>query len=169
MLGDIRTAVRMLRREKSFAALVVFTLALGIGTTAAVFGMADQLLLRPLPGVHDDGHAAYLRLTTAAGEEKALTTPELDELRQAATLVDGIASYNFATFEASVGDTRGIRATTELIYGDYFKILGVRPAAGRLLQTAETRFDSDPLRAVISQGMAKSLYGSAAGAVGKSI
>jgi putative ABC transport system permease protein len=169
MLGDIQSAVRMLRREKSFAALVVFTLALGIGSTAAVFGMADQLLLRSLPGVHDDGGAAYLRLTTPAAAQKALTTPEFDELRDAATLVEGIASYNFATFEASVGDARGIRASTALIYGDYFEVLGVRPAAGRLLKAAETTFDSDPLRAVISQGIARSLFGSATDAVGKSI
>ena len=66
------------------------------------------------------------------------------------THVVGLASYNFATFEASVGDARGIRASTALIYGDYFKVLGVRPAAGRLLQAAETTFDSDPLRAVIT-------------------
>ncbi|HEX5436319.1 MAG TPA: hypothetical protein VFW98_04125, partial [Gemmatimonadaceae bacterium] len=61
VLIDLRSAARMLRREKRFVVLVVLTLALGLGSTAAVFGMADQLLLRPLPGVHDDGRAAYLR------------------------------------------------------------------------------------------------------------
>jgi hypothetical protein len=50
IITDFRWAGRMLRNEKGFAALVVFTLALGIGTTAAVFGMADQVLLRPLAG-----------------------------------------------------------------------------------------------------------------------
>src|SRR5690348_8653720 len=100
LLADVRGALRLLRREKRFTALVVFTLALGIGSTAAVFGMADQLLLRPLPGVHDDGRAAYLRLDTPDGTRKALTTPELDELRRAATLLDGIASYVSTTFAA---------------------------------------------------------------------
>jgi hypothetical protein len=63
--NELRGATRFLRHEKRFAALVVFTLALGIGSTAAVFGMADQLFLSPLPGVHDGGRAAYLRLNSS--------------------------------------------------------------------------------------------------------
>lgn len=169
LLDDVRQAVRMLRREKRFVALVVFTLALGIGSTAAVFGMADQLLLRAPPGVHNADFAAYLRLETPDGEEKPLTTPELDDLRRGATLLDGIASYNFDIFEASVGDARGVRADAALIYGDYFTIAGVRPAAGHLLQAAETGFDGNPRLAVISEGMAASFFGSSAGAVGKTL
>lgn len=167
--AELHGATRFLRHEKRFAALVVFTLALGIGSTAAVFGMADQLLLRPLSGVHDGGRAAYLGLNTAAGAGKALTTPEFDELRQAATLLGGLASHNFPTFDVSVGDVHGVRVDAESIYGDYFEILGVRPAAGRLLLAADTRSGGDPMRVVISERLAASLYGSAAGAVGKRI
>lgn len=170
LLDDARGSVRMLGREKRFAALVVVTLALGIGSTAAVFGMADQLLLRAPAGVHDDGRrAAYLRLDRPDGEEKPLTTPELDELRRDATLLDGIASYDFEMFEASAGDARGIRVDAALIYGDYFKIAGARPAAGHLLQTAETDFGSDPRVTVISQATAASFFGSSAGAIGKTL
>lgn len=167
LAAEVRGAVRLLRRERRFAALVVFTLALGIGSTAAVFGMADQLLLRPLPGVHDDGRAAYLRLDTPAGVEKALTTPELDELSSAATVLDGIASYSSWTFDASVGDVHGIRADAAFMYGDYFEILGVRPAAGHLLRATDTQFGRDPMQAVISERLAASLFGSAVGAVGE--
>jgi|SRR5215467_16183866 len=106
LLDDGRRTISTLRREKGFVALVVFSLALGIGSTVAVFGMADQLLLQPPPGVHDDRSAAYLRLETPDGEEKRLTTPEFDDLSRGATLLDGIASYNLDLFEASVGDAR---------------------------------------------------------------
>ncbi|HET7553789.1 MAG TPA: ABC transporter permease [Gemmatimonadaceae bacterium] len=167
--AELHGVTRFLRHELRFAALVVFTLALGIGSTAAVFGMADQLLLRPLPGVRDGGRVAYLRLNTPAGAGKALTTPEFDELGQAATLLGALASHNFPTFDVSVGDVHGVRVDAESIYGDYFEILGVRPAAGRLLLAAETRSGSDPTRVVISERLAASLYGSAAGAVGKRI
>ncbi len=169
LVADVRSAARTLRHEKSFAALVVFTLALGIGSTAAVFGMTDQLLLRPLAGVHDDGRAAYLRLVAPAGVEKSLTTPEFDELRRTATLLDGIASYYPATFDASVGDVHGVRADAALIYGDYFEVLGARPSAGRLLRAADNEFGGDPLRAVISERIAATLFGSASSAVDRTI
>jgi len=169
LLADVRWATRLLRDERSFALLIVFTLALGIGSSAAVFGMADQLLLRPLPGVHDDGRAAYLRLESPAGVEKALSTPELDEIRRSASLLDGIASYDYGAFDASVGDVHGIRANEASIYGDYFDVLGVRPVAGRLLRAADIGFDSDPRQAVISERLAGKLFGSAGAAVGRTI
>ena len=169
LVADVRSAAKTLRHEKRFAALVVFTLALGIGSTAAVFGMADQLLLQPIAGVHDDDRAAYLRLVAPGGVDKSLTTPEFDELRRAATLSDGIASYYPATFDASVGDVHGVRADAALIYGDYFEMLGVRPTAGRLLRASDTEFAGDPLRAVISERMAATLFGSVGAAVDRTM
>lgn len=166
---ELHGATRFLWREKRFAALAVFTLALGIGRTAAVFGMADQLLLRPIPGVHDGGRAADLRLNSPAGVGKALTTPEFDELRQSAMLLGGLASHNFPTIDLSVGDVHGGRVHAESIYGDHFEILGVRPAAGRLLPAADARSGSAPMRVVISERLAASLFGSAVGAVGERI
>jgi putative ABC transport system permease protein len=163
----VRLAVRMLQQEKSFTALVVFTLALGIGSTAAVFGMADQLLLRPLPGVHDGRHVAYLRFDTPAGVEKSITTPEFDEVRRNATVLDGIASYDRETFDASAGGIHGVRADVAFVYGDYFEMLGVGSAAGRLLRASDTGFEADPLEAVLSERMATAIFGSASAAVGR--
>lgn len=170
LLGDVRWATRLFRDERGVALLIVFTLALGIGSTAAVFGMADQLLLRPLPGVHDDGRAAYLRLESPTGVEKALTTPEFDEIRQSARLLDGIASYDYGTFDVSAGDVHGgLHANEASIYGDYFDVLGVRPAAGRLLRATDTEFDSDLHQVVISERLATALFGSAVTAVGRTM
>ncbi|HEY9226771.1 MAG TPA: ABC transporter permease [Gemmatimonadaceae bacterium] len=166
-MDDVRQAIRTLSREKDVVALVVFTLALGIGSTAVVFSIADQLLLRRPAGVHADGNSAYLRLESSGGKEQQLTTPELDELRRDATLLEDIASYNFDVFEASVGDARGVRADAALIYGDYFKIAGARPAAGHLLRKDETGFDGDGRLTVISQAIAATFFGSSESAVGR--
>ena len=124
ILGDFRLAARMLRQETSFAALVVFTLALGIGSSAAVFGMADALLLRPLSGVHDGGRVAYLRLEAPGGVDKGLTTPEFDDVVHSATLLDGIASYDVQTFDASVGDVHGVHADAALDLRRRFRTAG---------------------------------------------
>jgi predicted permease len=162
----------MLRREKPFVALTVFTLALGIGTAASVFGMADQILLRPLPGVHDGGRAAYLRIhapeESSETKQHNLTTPELDELRAAATTLDGLASYGFSAFNVRAGEA-GRPALATMIYGDFFGVLGVRALAGRLLGGPDTGFDADPLRVVISEALAGELFGTAAEAVDQTI
>ena len=172
LLADARAALRTLRREKGFAALVVVTLALGVGSTAVVFGMVDQLLLQPLPGVHDAQRAAYLEFhdpTVPWTNPPGISTPDFDALRRDATLLDGMASYGLNPFKISVGDERPIQVDGDFIYGDFFRVLGVRAAAGRLLTAGETELGSDPLRAVISRRLADRLFGSAARAVGATI
>ena len=172
LAADVRSALRMARRETGFVALAVLTLGLGVGTAAAVFGMADRLLLRPLPGVHDDGRSAYLRIHArgegAEARQHNLTTPELDGLRGAATLLDGLASYGFAPFDVRTAGG-GRPALGTLIYGDYFDILGVRPAAGRLLEGPDTRPDGDPLRVVMSEQLATELFVTPGAAVGATV
>jgi len=167
ILTDIRLAARTLRRQKRFCALVAATLSLGIGSATAVFGMADRLLLRALPGVHDDGRTDYLRFTTPTGDAVGITTPEFDAIRRDANLLHGISSYSAETFGASYAQVRGVHAQTAFIYGDYMDVLGVRAEAGRLLHAADTRFDADPMRAVLSERMAIQLFGTASAAVGQ--
>lgn len=74
ILTNLRRTARWLWRDTAFTAIAAVTLALGVGSAAAVFGMADRLLLRPLPGVHDSGRTDYLRLATSAGQEIRFTS-----------------------------------------------------------------------------------------------
>jgi len=168
-LTDVRRTARALWRDRTFTLVVAATLALGLGSGDAVFGMTDRLLLRPLPGVHDNGRTAYLRLEAARGNEKGLTTPEFDAMRREATLIDGSASYMIETFNASRGEVRGVRADAALIYGDYFDVSGARAAAGRLLRASDTQFDAEPLRAVLSERFAIQFFGSVAAAPGRTL
>ena len=68
-LADLRTAVRSLLREPGFVLLAIVTLGVGVGSTATVFGMVNQLLLRPVPGVADPDRAAYVVFEAKPGED----------------------------------------------------------------------------------------------------
>jgi hypothetical protein len=80
---DITYAARLLRRQPAFAAVVVLTVALGIGSTTAVFSLADWVLLRPLPGTTDIDRVATAELRTSEDRISGLSTLNLLDIGQA--------------------------------------------------------------------------------------
>jgi putative ABC transport system permease protein len=173
LAGDVRMAFRALARERGFAAVTIFTLALGIGSVTAVFGMVNQLLLQPVAGVTDPHGAAYLRFlpreTPDATQRRGLATLDFDAFRESATFVDGVARYGMARFFVSTGEERPLSVFGGVVYGDYFEVLGVRPSEGRLLTAEENAFGADPLVAVISEEFKSRLFGPSAAAVGRTV
>lgn len=171
LAADLRLAMRSLRRRPGFSLLVVATLALGVGAASVVFGLADQVLLSPLPGVRDTGDTAYLEFRSVEEPEYPKGIPPIDfvELRRAATALDGIAAYGSASLVIAAGESRPISVTGSMIHGDYFELLGVRPAVGRLLPADETGFDADPLVAVISERLWSRLFGRTEDVVGRTM
>ena len=173
VFSDMRFAIRSMRREGRFVALAVITLALGVGSSAAVFGMVDQLLLRPLPGVGDGNGAAYLQFRSVEEpnrtQGRGIATLDFDELRRSATLLSGIASFGNVSLKISAGDARPVRVYGNTVYGDFFETLRAWPTAGRLLSASDTELGSDPLKAVISEELARKLFGSVDAAPGKSV
>jgi predicted permease len=146
--------------------VVIVTLGLGIGSATAVFGMVNQLVLRPLPGTANSDRAAYLRL--AADGSEGLTQPDFDAVAERATLLDGIASYGYiARADVSVGTSRPVAVQAGTFYGDFFKVLGVQPADGRVLSRADAELDADPLVAVISTSLREQLFGTDEAVVGR--
>ena len=172
VLEDLRAALRAMRRRPGFTTVAALTLAIGVGSAAAGFGMVNQLLLRPLPGVADPRGAAYVRFFPVddPNNEVSVSLPDFDALRRAATLVDGIGAYSHATLHVSMGDERPVEVWANLIYGDFFEILGVVPAAGRLLTEQETAPGAaDPYVAVISERLWASMFGGAPDVVGRTL
>lgn len=170
--ADLAAALRALRRQPGFSALTILTLALGVGSTAAVFGMANQLLFRPLPGTEDPEGAAYLQFRSVSEPEstqgRGLALPDFRTLREEATLVEEMASYGHAGWRVSRGNERPISVRGSTVYGDFFEVLGVRAAEGRLLRAEETELGGDPRLAVISEELRATLFGSEA-AVGRTV
>jgi putative ABC transport system permease protein len=168
---DLVRAVRSVARDRSFSAVVVLTLALGIGAAASVFGMVNQLVLRPLPGTTDPRGADYLRLLSRDAPDpwngQGLATLDFDALRRGADFATGVASYGYMDLQVSVGDERPRAVRTNSVYGDYFDVLGVRPAEGRLLTADDAGFGADPLVAVISADLRNELFGPGGTAVGQ--
>src|SRR5262245_1382108 len=147
LVHDVRFSVRALLRERAFTATVLVTLAVSIGLTSAVFTLVDVLVLRPLPvwspenlfnisapGRNVDlnpsyySHEFYERLRTSG--------PPFRNLLASSTTV----SSGVNLFDGAVTD----RVRCELVSGNYFDVLGVGAAAGRILtpqddQTPGTR------------------------------
>lgn len=170
---DAFRAFRLVFRDRAFSAVVIVTLALGIGASASVFGILNQMVLRPLPGTTDPGAAAYLRLLSRDQPDpwngRGLATLDFDVLREGADFTDGITSVGNVVLQISVGDERPRSVWGNSIYGDFFEVLGVRPYAGRLLSGDDVAFGSDPLVAVISAELATELFGGPNAAVRRTV
>ena len=148
---DLRYALRMMRRNPAFSAVVVLTLALGIGANTAIFSLIDALLLRYLP-VRDPHQLVLveMQLRDSRGPFDTFSydiVRALAECREIFAGVAGFSGFEFTTGrDHSIGKVRGA-----LVTGDYYDTLGLTPALGRLL----TRTDDEPaaaLVAVISEG-----------------
>src|SRR5690606_18041802 len=166
---DTKHVVRALRRQPGFAILVTLTLGAGLGSAGGVFSVVNQLLLRPLPGVSGAGGGAYLEFTSADRRKVGISGPAALEIRQSAALLDGLAVFDYVGVHLSAGDGRAAEARAYTIFGDYFELLGVRPASGRLLTADETGPGADPFRAVVSERLARELFGSPDRAVGRQV
>jgi predicted permease len=129
--------------------------------------MANQLLLRPLPGAGDPDRAAFLEFSTPERRTLGISGPDLEALRREATLLEGFASYDNVPLQASVAGGRPVAVQGYTVYGDYFEVLGVRPLLGRLLSAEESGADADPLVAVISENLWAQLFDRSPDVVGR--
>ncbi len=148
MVQDVRFAFRMLVKQPAIALIAIVTLALGIGANTAVFSFVNALLLRPLGGV---AHPQQLVQIGRQYPDKPYVSdssyPDFLDFRSAST-VTGIAVMTPTAFHLSAGGATE-RVEGERVSGDYFDVLGVTPAQGRLLSPADDLPSAEPV-AVIS-------------------
>jgi predicted permease len=131
-VDDIRFAARSLRRTPGLTALVVVTLALGMGLTTTPFSMVDALIFRPYP-VPDPGRVVSLVSTSRESAFDAFSHPEYRDIRDHTTSYDGVIASAPAQpvgFSAEAGVTPRVRASM-MVSGNYFRVLGVEPDLGR--------------------------------------
>lgn len=160
MTVDLRHALRRLARDPGFTAVTVVVLGLGLGAAAAVFGVVNGLFLRPLPGV--SGSDRLVTLYPSAGA----SAPLLRHIDESATTLSSAAGY----VDMLMGVDAGLRAERRLgllVSNDYFRVLGVRPAAGRLL--AADGSSEDPRVAVIAHGLWERRFGADPASVGATL
>ena len=158
---DIRHATRGLRKTPGFLTVVILTLGLGIGANTAIFSLMDQVLLRPLP-VHDpsalvllDGPGAFRGRTMNA---MTFSHPMYKDFRDRNEVFTGVlARFPLSTTVVWRGASE--RANGELVTGNYFDVLGVRPALGRLFNAADDRTPGAHPIAVLSYGYWQRRFG----------
>jgi putative ABC transport system permease protein len=136
-VADVRYGLRSLRRNRGFTAVVVITLALGIGATTAIFSVVRGVLLKPLP--HRDGdRLMYLRQSTdgLGGENVNFSVPEVRDLRTGAPAFAGLAEYS--PWDAALqGDADVITLHVGLVTGNFFEVMGLTPVLGRLTRASD--------------------------------
>jgi hypothetical protein len=130
---DVRYALRNLRRHRTFTAISVLALAVGIGANTAVFTIVDGVLLRSLPYEKpDDLMAIFEKLPGAPVAKFQFSAPDFEIVRSATRSFSGMIAYRSGQLELSgVGEPEQIIATR--VSPGFFDLLGVRPILGRAL------------------------------------
>jgi len=133
-MNDLRSAVRQLANHKGFTAVAVLTLALGIGVNSAMFSFVDAVLFRPLP-VANPERLVRLAMTNQEGVDLGgVSYPLLGDLARHSRALLGIAGLSSGSeVNLGIGDAPVERVIATNVSGSYFPLLGVTPAAGRLL------------------------------------
>ncbi|MGB9257998.1 MAG: ABC transporter permease, partial [Candidatus Korobacteraceae bacterium] len=174
-MNDLRYALRQLRKSPVFTMVAVITLALGIGANTAIFTLLDQALIRSLPVSHPE-QLVRLRDTIESpghtnnygGDDKDFFSyPMYRDLRDHSSVFDGL----IANDEQTIGidwNNHSELLEAELVSGNYFPVLGVEPAIGRLLLPSDDLPNSDPV-VVLSFTYWKTRMGSDPRVVGQTL
>ena len=168
LVQDLRFAARALARNPAFAAVAVLTLALGIGANAAIFGAVNGLLFRPLPVREPDRLVALFSLHGSGREPSGFSYPTYLDLRDKGTAFAGMIGQYGTPLSLSTGD-RAEMAWGELVTSNYFSVLGVQPAVGRLFGPADDHGPGSMPYAVLSHAYWQSRFAADPRVVGQSI
>src|SRR6266404_3025979 len=172
---DIRFGARMLAKHPGFTAIAVLTLALGIGANTAIFSLVKQVLLTRLP-VQNPGELVILRspgpmrgyLWSDGDDAQSFSYPMYKGLRDANTVFSGmLARFAIPASIASRGQTE--RGSGELVSGNYFEVLGVQPALGRLFTLDDDKVPGAQPVVVLSHAYWTRRFGGDSGVLNQSL
>jgi predicted permease len=165
MYNDLRYAIRQLRKSPGFTAVAVLTLAAGIGSTTAVFGLVDHVLLRMLP-VKDPEQLVLF--ANVGGLNTPFSYPHYKQLRDESQTLSGVIAFAAADLDATV-DGKAERLQGQFVSGNYLSVLGVGTALGRPLAEEDDRIPGGHPVAVISADYWQRRFGGDPSAVGKTV
>ncbi len=168
MLSEIKVALRGLLKTPGFTAIAIATLALAIGATTAVVSLVNALLVRPLP-YHDSSRLVLLweQFALQGLERIPVSAPEFRDYEKQARSFDGIAAFNYATFNLSAGDLSE-RIQGAVVSPSLFTLLGAQPLRGRTFSPDEQQVGRDDV-VVISEGLWRRRFNSDPAVVGNKL
>ena len=169
LIQDVRFALRMLRKARGASVVAILSLALGISVNTTVFSWVRGILLNPVPGVAHGDRLVTIETVTPSGAMIDASYPDFQDYRDRSRLVDGVVAFK----ERPLGlgeDTRTERVWAMMVSGNYFDVLGVKPALGRFFAGDEQRdtFDSAPV-AVLSDALWKGRFNASPRVVGQTV
>jgi predicted permease len=174
-IQDCRYAFRQLAHRPAFAGIVVATLALGIGSTTAIFSVVDAVLLRPLPYPEADRIVRIIERPVEqanhVGYQQSLATiwtRDLPVLRRQVPSLSHVGIYSSVTATVIVGPDNSLRLDGTRLSPAVFEMLGVRPELGRTFLPTEEAPSADPV-IVISHAMWQRYFGGQADVLGRSL
>ena len=166
LLQDVRFGFRQLLKKPGFAALAIISMALGIGANTSIFSLVDTVLLRPL-AVKEPAQLVEVYGTMHNGQDWSLQSyPNYKDYRDRNTVFSGLFVYRVVVSSLTVNNASN-RVWGYLVSGNYFDVLGVKPALGRAFLTEEDQTpDSHPV-AVLSYNCWQRRFGGDPGIIGK--
>ena len=167
--ADLRYTGRMLRKSPVFTIVVVSVIAVGIGAVTTVFSAMNALMFRPLPGVADGPRlVAIERRTADGGGEIVGSVPYIEYLRERSRALDDVAGHSKVSLTIRAGDA-GAPAFGYLVTGNYFSVLGVRPAVGRFFAPDEGKAPSASPVIVLSNAFWRKWFNADSSVVGRTV
>lgn len=175
-IQDVRYALRQLRKSPGFTVTVILTLALGIGANAAIFTVFDQVLMRMLPVerpkelVRFDWTGAFNGSMSSFGGDNHnyFSYPMYKDLRDQNQVFTGMLAADRTNLGIS-WHNQAESEDAEIVSGNYFQLLGLKPAAGRLLTPSDdTQKNANPV-AVLSYSYWKSRFAGARDIIGQTL
>lgn len=155
-LHDLRYGARVLRRNPIFAAVAIFTLALGIGATTAIFSVVNGVLLQPLP-YHKPDQIVRLQGVDARDNRISFSDANFSDVRAQNRSFQGLAEYHFGV-EAVSGGSEPRRVPVAYVSHDFFNVFAVHPVIGRVFAPEEEK-PNGPKAAVVSYSFWKDYLG----------
>lgn len=164
---DIRYASRMLRKSPAFTVAAVLSLAIGIGANTALFTLINSVMWKQLP-VSDPEHLVTIGRQTQTGLTHGFTYQQYEIFRERGQALD-LAAYSHRRLDASIDGRVEPTLDAQLVTGEYFPILGLRPALGRLFDENDDRVPMGHQVAVLSHTYWQRRFGGEANVLGRSI
>jgi predicted permease len=168
LLADVRNATRTIRRTPGLAAVIIVSLAIGIGVNATIFSWIQLILLQPLPGVIGASNFLLVEPRTETGGYPGASWLEYRALRTQLPALRDLVAFQMVPF--NVGETGQTERTFgQLVSGNYFSALGLKPVIGRFIQPDEAERPGTEPVLVISHDYWETRFGGAPGAVGQKV
>jgi predicted permease len=164
--SDAGFALRMMRKDPGFTAVVVLTLALGIGANTAIFSVINGVLLRPLPYANGARIVRLYQRAPLAGIQDASFSPtEIRDFRERSHTLADVVEYHSMSFTFfGQGDPQ--RVVTGVVSANFFDLLGVKPVLGRLFLPGEDQHGAEPVL-LLTYGYWKNVMGGDPNVIGK--